>query len=354
MRFSGGPEEGFVPNLHGPSPPGLSMHLPPPGPFYAVARPRPRPQIPHPPLQSAMNTSHNAARRAAVLLAAFGFTAIPAFAQGNGNGNKNRIPTIPSGWLTAFPTVVQTGTKPTLTWSISYPSVVKHFVEIIEPGTIKVKEKLDVEIRVLGNGVTAHNSNGQFVSWVDAEASVSHNGGSYTPVFNGSNLDVDPNLEVLEIKDVTKGDTLNFGGQYFYGSSEGPFQHSTGGTQNVRTLVAGGTPPTTEPMHLAPTLEDFIRPYLDGNGHVDIGPMDVIVFMELTHDDSQQSHQGYDLQDLVLLVTFKSDKPKNNNGHGNNVDGVDMSNPGSAPFMQYDSDPTVDDEGTGGGAEPSQ
>jgi hypothetical protein len=33
--------------------------------------------------------------------------------------------------------------------------------------------------------------------------------------------------------------------------------------------------------------------------------MDVIVFMELTHHDSQASDWGYDLQDMVLLVTFK-------------------------------------------------
>jgi hypothetical protein len=43
---------------------------------------------------------------------------------------------------------------------------------------------------------------------------------------------------------------------------------------------------------------------------------------------------------------------KNNNGHGNNIDGVDSSNPGNAPFV--DSDPTVDDEKkTGSGSSGS-
>ena len=32
--------------------------------------------------------------------------------------------------------------------------------------------------------------------------------------------------------------------------------------------------------------------------------MDVIVMMELTHTDAQSTQLGYDLQDLVLLVTF--------------------------------------------------
>jgi hypothetical protein len=74
--------------------------------------------------------------------------------------------------------------------------------------------------------------------------------------------------------------------------------------------------------------------------------------MELTHTNSQQSDPGYDLQDMVLLVTFKS-KTQINNGHGNNLDGIDSSNPGSAPFINLDTDPEIDDEGSGGGAYPS-
>jgi hypothetical protein len=64
------------------------------------------------------------------------------------------------------------------------------------------------------------------------------------------------------------------------------------------------------------------------------------------------TNPGYDLQDMVILVTFKS-KAKTNNGHGNNLDGIDSSNPGNAPFINLDTDPTIDDEGSGGGAAPS-
>jgi hypothetical protein len=55
---------------------------------------------------------------------------------------------------------------------------------------------------------------------------------------------------------------------------------------------------------------------------------------------------------MVLLVTVKS-KAKTNNGHGNNIDGIDSSNPGNAPFINLDTDPQIDDEGSGGGAAPS-
>jgi hypothetical protein len=39
---------------------------------------------------------------------------------------------------------------------------------------------------------------------------------------------------------------------------------------------------------------------------VKIGPMDVIIFMELTHTDAQNNQMGYDCQDMVLLVTFQT------------------------------------------------
>lgn len=73
----------------------------------------------------------------------------------------------------------------------------------------------------------------------------------------------------------------------------------------MRFLVNGDTPPSNVPQYNAPSLESFLRPYLDTTGKVKIGPMDVIVFMELTHSSSQKSDPGYDLQDLVLLVTFR-------------------------------------------------
>lgn len=261
-----------------------------------------------------------------------------------------KIPPDPVGWLTAFPTVVQTGTKPTLTWSITYPSIVKDYVDIIPPATINPKEKLDVEIRVLGNGVTVSSSNSNSFSFVDGEAWIDFDGDGWDRIFYGDNHDVNPSRVVWSQKNVQAGETLKFGGRYYY-NGYGPFRHSTDGYECVRTLVSGDTPPSNVPDYDAPSLEDFIKPYLGADGKVNIGPMDVIVFMELTH--TNQNDSGYDLQDMVLLVTFTSNNPKNNNGHGNNADGVDSSNTGNAPFMQYDSDPNVDDEAGGGGAFPS-
>ena len=51
-------------------------------------------------------------------------------------------------------------------------------------------------------------------------------------------------------------------------------------------------------------MEKFLKPYLDASKKVRIGPMDVIIFMELTHTST--ADVGYDEQDLVLLVTFRT------------------------------------------------
>jgi hypothetical protein len=260
------------------------------------------------------------------------------------------FPAVPSGWLTAFPTVVQTGTKPTLTWSINYPSIVEDYITIDGPATITADEDVDCEIRVLGAGVTVTSSNSAGFKFVPTEAQVSYDRGSYSRIFYGTNDNVNPNTIVYS-RTVMKNDKLEFGGRYYYNGSWGTNYKSTSGTLNVRTLVNGATPPSNIPDYNAPSLESFIKPYLNPSGKVNIGPMDVIVFMELTHTDSQSSNAGYDLQDMVLLVTFKS-KVKTNTGHGNNIDGFDSSNPGNAPFINLDTDPAVN-EGSGGGAAPS-
>lgn len=66
--------------------------------------------------------------------------------------------------------------------------------------------------------------------------------------------------------------------------------------------------------------------------------MDVIVFMELTHYDSQITDQGYDLQDLVLLVTFKAEPSTNENAPAT-IDDVDSTDPNGNPFIMLDPDP---------------
>ncbi|MBC7980492.1 MAG: hypothetical protein H7Y36_08020 [Armatimonadetes bacterium] len=292
--------------------------------------------------------SHLAAVKAVVIASCALISSLTCYAQGNGNGNGNSnnttlIPSVPGGWLTAFPTVVQTGTKPTLTWSITYPSTVTNYVTITQPGTITTTDQLDVDIKVIGSGVTTGGCAASNVNWVPAQAMVSVNGGTFISIFYGTNPQVNPNLLVWS-KRVNKNTVFRFGGRYFQNGAWSTTYTSSGGTNNIRVLKNGEYPPTAYPLNTSTHVKSFMQPYLDGGGRIKIGPLDVIVMMELTQSDANINSPCYNLQDIVLLMTCK---PKGNNGHGNNIDGVDVSNPGNGhggPNGQVDPSGTVDDE----------
>jgi hypothetical protein len=214
------------------------------------------------------------------------------------------IPAAPVGTLSTRDNLLSPDTLANLTWQITYPSTVKDYVTITPPATVTSNQELYVDVRVLGAGVTASGATPTSFTYVPTEAQVKLGNGSYSRIFYGTNHDVNPNTIVYTDK-VAVGQSLKFGGRYFYDNAWGPNFTSDSGTQNVRTLVNGDTPPSNLPDYGAPSLESFLGPYLDAAGKIKIGPMDVIVYMELTHTDAECANSGYDLQDMVLLVTYR-------------------------------------------------
>jgi hypothetical protein len=296
-------------------------------------------------------TSHLAAVKAAAFsscaLAATSLTLLAGNGNGNGSGNgggnNQLIPSSPTGWLTAFPTVVQTGTKPTLTWSITHPSNIGNYVTIENTSEIVTEEQVDVEVHVIGSGVTTGGCSGNNSNWVPAQAQISLDGGSFTSIFYGNNTQVNPNAVVWSQR-VNKNSRLRFGGRYYSGGAWSTTYTSSATTGNIRVLRDGEIPPTAYDLQSSGALKSFMAPYLGGDGRINIGPLDLIVMMELTQTDENMASPCYNLQDMVLLVTCR---PKGNNGHGNNIDGVDVSNPGNGhggPNGQVDPSGSVDDE----------
>jgi len=215
-------------------------------------------------------------------------------------------PSTPVGSLTASPTVVQTGTKPTLTWNINYPSVVKNYVSIpAGGGTVTPLQNLICDIRVLGLGVTTQNTNGSIV-YIETKAQVKYNGStSWTTLYDGKETDtVIQQQGIVKTYTVTANKPMDFGGQYYYNNAWSTLRTSTSSPTLVWSLVNGDPCPTRVPDYNAPSLETFLKNYLDSSNKVRIGPMDVIIFMELTHTDT--TNVGYDQQDCVLLVSFRT------------------------------------------------
>jgi hypothetical protein len=294
----------------------------------------------------------NVIKMASIVVTAIAVTSGSVFAQAKGKGSSSGgstpavtqpIPAVPKGWLSAYPTVVQTGTKPTLSWAITHPSTLATYTSIDFPAKLTTLGQLDVDIRVIGAGVTTGSSSGNNTNWVATEALISVDGGAYKSIFYGVNSEVNPSAIVWS-KRVNTGTVFRFGGRYFSGGQWSTTYNSDSSSRNVRILKNGEYPPTAYPLHTSDTVKSFMAPYLDGGGRIKIGPLDAIIMMELTQPDSNTNSPFYNLQDMVLLMTCA---PKGNNGHGNNIDGVDSSNPGQGkggPNGQIDPSGTVDDE----------
>jgi len=291
------------------------------------------------------------------------------------NGQQSLTPLIPSGSLSAFPTIVQAGTHPTLSWNVTLPEAVGQVVNIQTPGSVSPGRCLIMDVRVLGASLKTVKTNPQGkvtgTTWIATQAMLNYNANGYNQIFYNTGNKVIAN-SVIHSRMVEANSTINFGGRYATSSTTwSPFYSSTNSQYNVVALKDGDIPPTASPLHLSPTLQSFMVPYLDvTTGKIKLGARDIMVMMDLT--DTVQTNAGFDLQDLVLLVTFydrvvvngattdcsgttttttsggttttttTTSSGNGNNGHGNNVDGVDSSNPGNAPFT--DTNPLIDDE----------
>lgn len=219
---------------------------------------------------------------------------------------QTQSPLIPTGSISAFPTIVQTGTHPTLTWDITLPESVKDVVTITPPATITPKKNVTMNVRVLGASVKRVwlDSRGRVTQWewVKTQASMSINNANYSEIFFNTHDKVNPNT-IVKSQTVNANSTIRFAGRYYMDNAWSSRFTSTTNNYNVIALADGDIPPTTTPMYQQPTLESFLIPYLDNQGRVKLGPRDVIYLMELTH--TNRNDDGFDLQDLVLLVTFQ-------------------------------------------------
>ncbi len=248
-----------------------------------------------------------------------GLSVASVFAQ----ANKALIPAQPAGFLVATPRVVAKGAYPTLKWNILHPISVSDVATIDPRGPITITEKNTyVSIQPVGTGTTDGTaevpSSQRFT-----EARLSVNGGNYTQLFYGQTADVETQYS-LYIKKHKKGDTLDFGGRSVKNDNWTDFYTTRSANNQVVALKNGDPLPTTFPLHSSPQLAGYLGPYLDASGNVNIGPLSVLVVMEL--GTTNRNSLAYDYQDMILLVTFSTGHP--NNGHGNNLDGVDSSNPG--------------------------
>lgn len=264
---------------------------------------------------------------------------VPALAQKN--KSKSKIPTLPAGILSATPQVVQTGTYPTLSWYIAYPSSVGDVAVVTPPASIELTEpNTYVDVRAVGIGVTEAVPSGSKES-IPAELRISVDGSNYSQLIYGNNSVVDP-THSLFTKKVNKGTTINFGGRYVKDGAWTEFYTGKNPNFQIVALADGDKIPTSFDLQQSGKMAEYVKPYVNSDGTVKVGPMSLLVMAEFGGSD--RNHSSFDYQDAVFLMNFS---PKNNNGHGNNIDGVDSSNPGGGsggPNGAVDPSGNIDDE----------
>jgi hypothetical protein len=265
-------------------------------------------------------------------------SAAASFGQGTPDNVTHGDPYTPVGTLGVNPTHVQTGVKPNLSWEIDFPSVFEDLTLITPPGGLVTTTEVTVVVQVPGVSGGCDRNDLPVAFWMRAGAS-----NNWQLLFNDTGKNVNPS-KVLFRKKLPANTQIDFAARA---------QHSSGAWHdiywtlyedgNLQTFVNGDPAPDDVSDFLTGDMESFLTPYLSEDGTtVVLGPKEMLYLLEL--ESGTPGSACYDRQDLAFTVQFIT---KNNNGHGNNVDGVDVSNPGSGkggPNGEIDPSGEVDDE----------
>lgn len=266
-------------------------------------------------------------------------TSSMALSQGTpGDDQVHGDPYIPVGTLDVNPTFVQTGVKPNLDWEIDYPSVFEDLALITPPGGLLTTTEVTVVIQTPGVSGGCERTDLPVAFWMRVGST-----NSWQMLVNDEGRDINPS-RVLYRKKVPANTKIDFAARakHSSGAWHGIYWTLYEDT-NLRFFTNGDPTPSDIADFLTGDVESFLTPYLnEDQTEFVLGPKEMLYLVELETENT--ASECYDLQDLAFTVQFIT---KNNNGHGNNVDGVDVSNPGKGkggPNGEADPSGDIDDE----------
>jgi hypothetical protein len=241
---------------------------------------------------------------------------------------------IPHGTLTIEQNWIRVGAKPQLSWEIDYPAPVTNLVDVAPPNVITPKKDLKMKVRILSSSFQQAKSNnghgnnadgvdssnpgqgsggpngtidpsnglddelkGLKVTYLPVEVLWSLNGSNWSSIYYGTQKSLKPSKVVLETT-VKQGSAINFAGRGWRDGEWLSLYNTAAPTPNVVVLKNGDQVPSTA------TIESYLSPYMDPVTRiVKIGEHDLIMLVEL--GQSSTSNIGFDLQDLVVLMSFE-------------------------------------------------
>ncbi|MFC5051317.1 hypothetical protein ACFPK9_11930 [Rubritalea spongiae] len=212
---------------------------------------------------------------------------------------------ISRGFLT-LPDYVSRNTTPDVSWDVVEDVTLNQLIDT-SVKEIKVKQAINVKVTVLGTGVTRTSTtttgSGKKKKTVTTLSSVPTTGKmqvgnqAWATVHTGNEDYVVLNKITYETT-AEPGDSFKFQAWYEGGTVR------THNDDEVLTLVNGDSIPTNKASHEAvASAEDFLKPYLNVDNTLKLGSLDFVYVAELTHNTSQKNDSGYDLQDLIILVS---------------------------------------------------
>ncbi|MFC0019409.1 hypothetical protein [Roseibacillus persicicus] len=217
----------------------------------------------------------------------------------------------PVGEISADAALVRAGAYPKLDWNIVYPTSVLEWISITPGGVIVPKSDLTMQVRVLAADVQSRKERWNGWRWTVTYTYISVTGygrinnKSWRQLFNNTQPYVNPSAIVWQ-DELEEGDEVIFAAKANYDG--GSWYYSGEGSDNVIVLKKGDYPPSYATWDTQSTLGTHIAPYLDESGAVDIGPRDVIVAFELTHQMRASGNSEGDMQDMIVLLTFQTEE----------------------------------------------
>ena len=170
-------------------------------------------------------------------------------------------------------------------------------------GTITTKEEVQVDIEVLAASVQSGST------WLPVTGRIRYNGGTPIVVFQGTQPQLDGYADghiFYTNPTVAAGTNILFGGNY--SSSTQYWTETSPYPANTIVLTHGDDLPAYLPLSGQQSLASFIDAYVDDNGKIDIDPTQVIIIMEVGTTNTNST--AFDMQDLVMLVTFTATAPE--------------------------------------------
>lgn len=204
---------------------------------------------------------------------------------------------VPTGKLEIDSSLVRNGSMPNIEWEIEYPQGLEDIVTISDPGSVILKRRTEVEIRVAG---VAFQS-GETLLPVALQAEIGN--GGWTTLFSGTSRAVDAS-EAVYSQVLEAGTTINLSATG--GTSRGGWSFSANtlsDSPQVTHLREGDFVPDYVPAYNQGNIVDYLSGFVSSTNAISAGPRDVVYLFELGTTRTSSSY--FDMQDVAVVITFK-------------------------------------------------